>query len=135
MKAFVTGVSTVDARDVAAAMIKAVQHGRNTEKYIVAGRMAKFADIFKILEQVSGVKAPTRQLPNWLVLVLARVDTLIANTQKKTPTLPLDGVRTMLELKSLSSNKAQVDLGITFRPLEQTLQDTVQWYKEKGYTQ
>ncbi len=127
------GTSTVDARDVASAMIKAVQLGQNGAKYIVAGRLVKFAEMFPILEQISKVKAPTLQMPNWLVLTLAKVDTFISGLQKKTPTMPFDGIQTMLALHTLSSAKAEQELGVTFRPLEQTLSDTIAWYTENGY--
>ncbi len=127
------GTSTVDARDVATAMMKAVQLGQHGEKYIVAGRLVKFAEMFPVLEQISGVKSPTLQMPNWLVLTLAKVDTFVSGLQKKTPTMPFDGIQTMLALHTLSSAKAERELGITFRPLEQTLRDTLTWYQENGY--
>jgi dihydroflavonol-4-reductase len=127
------GSSTVDARDVATAMLKAVQHGQHGEKYIVAGRLVKFAELFGLLEQVSGVKTPTMQMPNWLVLTLARADTFISGVQQKTPTMPFDGIQTLLAMHTLSSAKAARELGVTFRPLEQTLRDTVEWYKDNGF--
>jgi dihydroflavonol-4-reductase len=126
-------ISTVDARDVANAMIKAVQHGKHAEKYIVAGRMMTFAELFKGLEQVSGIQSPSRTLPNWLVLNLARVDTFVSGIRKTTPTMPLDGIKTLLTPHSLSSAKAERELGVRFRPLEETLRDTVRWYRENGY--
>ncbi len=127
------GTSTVDARDVATAMIKAVEHGRNGEKYIVAGRLVRFTELFALLEQISGIKAPTTKIPNWLGLTLARVDTFVSGLQNKSPTMPFEGLQTMLALHNLSSAKAERELGVTFRPLEQTLRDTLAWYKENGY--
>jgi dihydroflavonol-4-reductase len=127
------GTSTVDARDVANAMIKAVKHGRQGEKYIVAGQFVEFAKLFKLLEQISGVKAPTLQMPNWFILTLARVDTYVSGLQQKTPTMPLDGIQVLLALHSLSSKKAITELGVTFRPFEETLSDTINWYKDNGY--
>jgi len=127
------GTSTVDARDVADAMIAAVEHGKHAEKYLVAGRMTLFAELFSILEQLTGVKAPTRTFPNGLVLALARLDTFVSGLTRKTPTLPLDGIKTLLALHSLSSAKAERELGVRFRPLEHTLRDTVAWYRENGY--
>ena len=129
------GNSTVDARDVAHAMLSAAQYGKHAEKYIVGGRMTPFSELFKQLERVSGVKAPTRTLPNWLILNLARVDTFISGIRKTTPTLPLDGIKTLLDHHTLSSAKAERELGVRFRPLEQTLRDTVEWYRANGYLQ
>ena len=127
------GTSTVDARDVATAMVKAVTDGQNGEKYIVAGRLVRFAELFAVLEKISKVKAPSTKLPSWLALMVAQVDTFVSGLQKKTPTMPFEGIQTMLALHNLSSAKAERELGITFRPLEQTLHDTLLWYKENGY--
>jgi dihydroflavonol-4-reductase len=127
------GNCTVDARDVAAAMIVAIEKGRSGEKYIVAGRMVKFAELFATLERITGVKAPTRTLPNFAVLALARVDTFVSGLQKKTPTMPFDGITTLLAQHHLSSAKAERELGVMFRPLEETLRDTLAWYGENGY--
>ena len=123
----------VDARDVANAMIKAAEHGKHAEKYLVAGRMTSFAELFKALERVSGVKAPTRTLPNWLILNLARADTFVSKIRKTTPTLPYDGIKTLLAHDTLSSAKAERELGAHFRPLEHTLRDTVEWYRQNGF--
>jgi dihydroflavonol-4-reductase len=127
------GASIADARDVATAMIAAVQKGRHGEKYIVAGRLGMFEQIFAAIEKASGVKAPTFQMPNWLVLGLAWLDTSISSLRKTAPTMPLDGIKTLLSQHEISSKKAEQELGATFRPLTQTIADTVQWYKDHGW--
>ena len=38
-----------------------------------------------------------------------------------------------MEKAVLSSERAERELGATFRPLEETLRDTVVWYRERGY--
>ena len=63
---------------------------------------------------------------------LARVDTFVSGIRKTTPTMPLDGIKTLLARHSLSSAKAERELGVTFCPLEETLRDTVMWYRENG---
>jgi|GEM_PF-4995265 len=47
--------------------------------------------------------------------------------------MPLAGIQTLLEKAKLSSAKAERDLGATFRPLRDTLKDTVLWYESQGY--
>jgi hypothetical protein len=39
------------------------------------------------------------------------------------------GVRTLLEMHATSSAKAVRELGVTFRPLEETLRDEVAWFR------
>jgi dihydroflavonol-4-reductase len=127
------GSSITDPRDVANAMIRAVEHGRNNERYIVAGRYTELEQVFGMLERVSGVKTPKNKLPQWLLETMARVDELRAKLTNTPVKLPLIGIQTLHLKRSVSSAKAERELGATFRPLEQTLRDTVQWYRENGY--
>ena len=127
------GASIADARDVAQTMINAVPRGRSGEKYLVAGRLGLFEQIFAAIEKTSGVATPKNKLPNWLILTLARADTFVSSLRKTVPTMPLEGIKTSLAKQQLSSAKAERELGATFRPLEETLRDTVQWYLENGY--
>ena len=54
---------TVDARDVASAMISAVECGRSGERYIIGGQKTTLATILKTLEDVSGVRGPRLHIP------------------------------------------------------------------------
>ena len=47
--------------------------------------------------------------------------------------MPLEGVKTLLPKHTISSAKAMRELGATFRPIEETLRDTVRWYADNGY--
>jgi dihydroflavonol-4-reductase len=127
------GASIADARDVAKAMIAAVHKGRHGEKYAVAGCLGTFSQIFAAIEAASNIKTPSFVMPNWLVLSMAWLDTNISNLRKTAPTMPLDGIKTLLQQHEISSKKAEQELGATFRPLKETIADTVQWYKEHGY--
>jgi dihydroflavonol-4-reductase len=55
--------SVVDARDVAACEIAAAERGGRGQRYLAAGRHMTMAELFALLEKVSGVPAPTRRIP------------------------------------------------------------------------
>ena len=57
------GLSFVDARDVAAAFINALEKGRHQEKYLLGAANMKFEDFFGRLERLSGVSAPMIRVP------------------------------------------------------------------------
>ncbi len=65
------GLSTVDARDVAQAMLAAVDKGKSGERYIVGGNYILMPDILKSLERTSGVPAPRLHIPYALILAYA----------------------------------------------------------------
>ena len=127
------GSSIADPRDVAQAMINAITLGRNGERYIVAGRYASLSDVFDLLERISGVTSPKRMIPQWLLENLARLDELRAQVTRTPVQLPLVGIQTLHLKRSMTSAKAERELGAKFRPLEETLRDTVNWYVQHGY--
>jgi dihydroflavonol-4-reductase len=127
------GAALADARDVAAAMVTAASIGSRGERYIVTGQLATMKDIALGLEAISGVKAPRLMLPSRLALAIAWwLETWAGWTGGVNP-MPPAGIQTLLEKANLSSAKAERELGATFRPLRETLKDTVTWYREQNY--
>ena len=127
------GSSIADPRDVAQAMIHAIERGRHNERYIVGGRYASLGEVFDLLERVSGVPSPKNTIPQWLLENLARLDELRARLTRTPVQLPLIGIQTLHLKRSVDSGKAERELGARFRPLEESLRDTVRWYAEHGY--
>jgi dihydroflavonol-4-reductase len=123
------GASLVDARDVASVMISAAEKGKRGDRYLAAGRLVSMTDIAREVEQASGVKAPSMMMPSWLALLIANLSEKWSSlTGSKNP-MPPAGIRTLMEKTQLSSAKAEQELGATFRPLGETIKDTVAWYQ------
>jgi dihydroflavonol-4-reductase len=127
------GAALADVRDVAAAMVTAAERGGRGERYIVTGPLVTMKDIALGLEAIAGAKAPKLELSDWLALSLAWTMESWTGLVGGTNPMPLIGVQTLLERVNLSSAKAERELGATFRPLKDTLNDTVSWYKTQGY--
>lgn len=123
----------VDARDVAQAMLQAVEQGRNGERFIVGGISMKVSEIIKVLEQVSGVPAPRIRLSFPVATAIARVAETVARFTNQPPALTQNVVAVLRENFAASSAKAEQELGICFRPTEETLRDTAAWYRANGY--
>lgn len=124
------GSSLVDARDVAAAMIAAVGAAGHGSRYIVGGNYYSLKEVMQCLERVSGVPAPKRRMPQVVVMSYAWLMELIGRLTGREVLVTREGVRTMLAKLAVSSAKAEEELGATFRPLEETLRDVVNWYRE-----
>jgi dihydroflavonol-4-reductase len=127
------GASVVDARDVAHAMIQAVQYGRPGDRYVVGGSMVSLAEIARTLETVTGQPAPRLNIPYHIAVAVAWVSQTSASLTGRNSLLTVSGVRTMRDgLKHrLSSAKAERELGVSFRPLAETLRDEVNWFRER----
>lgn len=123
----------VDVRDVAQAMLNAIEKGRSGERYIVAGHYSSIADLLNVLEKITGISAPQRRIPYAIGMVIAQLSEIQSKVTGRTVLLSRARVQSLHQKFQWSSEKALKELGITFRPLEETLSDEVDWYRKHGY--
>ncbi|WP_018905331.1 SDR family oxidoreductase [Variovorax paradoxus] len=128
--------SVVDARDVARAQISAAEHGQRGERYLAAGRHMTMQELVPLVGKIAGIKTPTRHLPFPLLYLLAAVQELYARTTGKPILLSLATVRLMRKEAGRSHfnhTKSEQKLQLKFRPVEQTVADTLAWYRGNGW--
>lgn len=128
--------SVVDARDVAEAMFAAALQGRRGERYIAAGRHITMADLARTLQQVSDVAAPKRTVPRPFLYALALANESWTRISGRPTLISLAAVKFMDQQRDrthFDSSRTEQELGIRFRPLEETLRDTIAWYRENGW--
>jgi dihydroflavonol-4-reductase len=123
-----TGIEVVDVRDVAQVMIKAALTTTASDRFIASGHFVSIAELCAVLEQVTGIPAPKRQLPVKLVLAIAWFSERWAAFRKEPALLTVNSVRSLTGRKRVSVAKAERELGVTFQPLAITMSDAVQWY-------
>jgi len=125
------GMTAVDVRDVAAAMVTAWERAPAGARYLVAGRFASLAEILGLLEKVTDLPGPRRRLPYALVWVFAAVSELWGRLTGGTVLVSRAAIRMLRAEIKLSSARAERELGVTFRPLEATMRDAVEWYRSE----
>lgn len=124
------GGAPVDVRDVASAMIAAVERGRSGERYIVGGdRFVSFAELITLLSQISGVSGPRVRLSYPLTLAVAYLFEAISRLTGRPNLLTVNAVKTMRTPRLTRSTKAMRELGATFRPFAETLRDEIAWFQ------
>ncbi len=127
--------SFVDARDVAFALVAAAESGRRGEHYLAAGHHIAMSDLVKIYEKVTRVPAPKRAIPVGLLWLVACLQEGVARVTGRPALLSLATVRTMLreaERTRFDPTKSRTELGLTFRPVEETVRDEMNWFAEHG---
>jgi dihydroflavonol-4-reductase len=128
--------AVTDARDVAEAMIAAERNGRRGERYIAAGPEISMKALFAKLERVSGVRSPTFQVPMPLLYALAGLNELRARVSGKQALINMETARFVASERYRTSydlSKTTRELGVAFRPVEETLRDVIAWYREHGW--
>ncbi|WP_237152254.1 SDR family oxidoreductase [Oryzibacter oryziterrae] len=127
--------SVVDARDVARAMILAHEKGRRGERYLAAGRHMTMADLLPLIGEATGVVAPRRQIPLWLLHVVAAGYEALARVTGRPVLLSRAMARTVAREDDRSRYdhaKSEAELGLRFRPVAETLRDEVAWFRANG---
>lgn len=128
--------SVVDARDVAETQWAVLERGRRGERYLSAGRNLTMASLFPVLERVSGVKAPTRRIPMPMLYLIGGGAELWARLTRQPVLVSLAVVRLIAQENGRTTfdhTKRERELGLSFRPVEETLRDSVAWYRANGW--
>ncbi|QZP32834.1 SDR family oxidoreductase [Pseudomonas sp. DR48] len=128
--------SVVDARDVAEHQLAAITRGRSGERYLAAGNHMNMKSIFQALASVSGVKAPERKIPLFMLRIIALIYEGYYRVTKKPVLISTSTVKLMEQEQGrthFSHNKSLKELECKFRPVAETLTDTLDWYRKNNY--
>jgi len=129
-----TGLNLVHVDDVAQGHLLAFERGVMGERYILGGRNMTLQEILIEVARISGQKPPRVRLPHNLVLPVAYISEAWAwLTNGPEPRATVDGVRLSRKYMYFSSEKARRELGYSPRPVEEALQDAVEWFRANGY--
>jgi dihydroflavonol-4-reductase len=129
-----TGLNIVDVEDVALGHIMAAEKGRIGERYILGHANLTLPELFHLLEQVSGVKAPRLRLPYGCAYLSACVSELVAHTiTRKAPFVTLAGVKLARKRMFFDAAKAVRELGFPQTPAIEALSKAVHWFRVHGY--
>jgi dihydroflavonol-4-reductase len=128
------GISIVDARDAAEAMILALEKGKAGARYLVHSQNLTLRAFAERIARVSGVEAPSFGLPR--SPLLARLGAEAADRLKvKLPAIPaLDPVTAEMAQYYwyVDSTRARTELGFSPRDPMDTIADTVDDLKARG---
>ncbi|MBI5525343.1 MAG: NAD-dependent epimerase/dehydratase family protein [Deltaproteobacteria bacterium] len=123
----------VDARDVCMGAIEAETRGRPGEKYLLSGAYLPFRELAKLVEDVTGVRAPRFTTPQWLARVGAPFVSGWSRVVGKRPLYTSDSLEILRTCNPrISHAKASNELGYDPRPLRQTIEDTFRWFEWAG---
>jgi farnesol dehydrogenase len=121
----------VHVEDVARGVVAALEHAPG-ERYILGGENVLQADFYRTFEELSGLRAPRRRMPDGVAKLAGAADKFVARLRKKTPQLTPDLVEVYRHDWAYSSERAKAALGYRFRPLKKGLEGTIAWLRESG---
>jgi len=128
------GLSFVDVRDVAAAMVSAMERGAAGQRYLLGSMNLTFAAFFERLSRASGVQGPALRAPKSLLLAQAGAELIARLSKRMNVENPIDRVSAEMgqHYWYVDAKKATREIGFTPRDPSDTLYDTVADLTERG---
>jgi len=118
--------------DVAQGHALALERGARGQRYFLCGENATLNELFGKLQELTGVKAPTRHIPYAAATALGGLMYLWAELTGHPPQLTHREVGVFREHWAYSSAKAERELGYRVTPLLDGLRKTVEWLRQTG---
>ncbi len=129
-----SGFNAVDVRDAADGLVLTARKGVSGERYILGGSNVSQKELFAILAELTGRKAPKLRIPYVVALATAHVSEFMSDrVTHKEPLAPLGGVRASKGRFFFDHEKAARELGYSpSRSLEDSLREALVWFRENG---
>jgi len=128
------GYDWVDVRDVVQGTISAIENGRKGERYILSGGWTSVQELAAVLGRATGKNTVRPMLPMFVARIGVPFISLYSRLTGKHPLYTYQSLDVLMQgNRRISHEKASRELGYTARPLEETLADSIAWFKEYGY--
>jgi len=125
------GFDWVDVRDVARAIVKAIEKGKGI--YITGGMYLPIFQLARLWCEIVQVKPPEIIFPLPLAIGIISLFFPIVSLIKPDLLLTPEALAALRWKSPISTKKAREELDYRVRPIEETLVDTYRWFKENGY--
>lgn len=133
MPAYVeTGLNLVHVDDVAKGHMLAFEKGRVGERYILGGEDMSLKNVFALVSDVAGVKAPRIQLGQRVLWPVAIASEALARGFGIEPRVTREMLAMSKKKMFFSSDKARRELGYAPRPAREAVADAVAWFRQAG---
>lgn len=127
------GYDYVDVRDLCETAVNCIEKGVNKQNYIVGGNYMDFVYMAEVMAEVLGKKLMRGTLPFftiYLSLPIYYLQSLFSNAPRA---ITFDSIHTIkVQNKNIPSQLAKDQLGHSPRSVEETITDTLKFFKESG---
>lgn len=112
----------VDVRDVSAAALKAMNSDFNGERFVLSAETISYQTAFQWIAEAIGVKVPSRALTPLIRNIAWRLEWLRSKLTGSSLLLTAASAKSTAEEIHYDSTKSKEILGITYRPLKQSIE-------------
>ena len=128
------GFGCLDVRDFAEGVVLAATRGRPGERYLLSGENVTATELVQRSAAIARVRASRFRPPTALLHVGVAGLELFCRLRGKPAPLTRDVLQVLGRYAWYNTLKARTELGWRPRPLQQTLEDTIQWLRHPHST-
>ncbi len=128
------GFDFVDVRDVASAIIQSVDKGKPGQCYLMAGKYITMKEMIELVNRATQKNRNALVLPFAIAYALIPFVLLFSWITGKEPLFTRQSLHYLRNgNRCICSDKAKRELGFSPRDLQETVNDTMHWFKQNGY--
>lgn len=126
------GYDFVDVRDVIAGAMAAETRGVTGRRYLLTGHWVTMPEIAALVGTFPGARPPHFAWPMWLARVGAPFVAGWARMRRQRPLYNSTSLKILRGNSRFVRRNSDTDLGYTARPLQETISDTLTWFRDHG---
>ncbi|HWT22097.1 MAG TPA: NAD-dependent epimerase/dehydratase family protein [Solirubrobacteraceae bacterium] len=126
-------VPVVDVRDVAAAHAAVLSRGRGPRRYMLASGASSLTELIDLMQRVTGRRLARATAPAPLVLGMTAAADVVQRVLPFRLPFNFGGVWVVTHGSPIDASATERDLGVRFRPLEDSIADMLRWLHAAGY--
>jgi nucleoside-diphosphate-sugar epimerase len=128
-----SGFQCVDVRDVAALHAKLLDLPPGPHRYAAAAEMLPWAEIYELLDRITGTRVRRFPVPGWLMRALGSVGDVVKHVYDFNFPLTRDSMEFATQWPGADASRTTRELGLAFRPVTHTYRDTLAWMVRAGH--
>lgn len=129
---FTTGINGfVDVKDVVRAMLLLMENNKFGQRYCLNGALISYKDLFTMMADNFQVKAPYIKVGKFLSEIAWRAFWVLGKIQGKKPLITKETARTSTRRYSYSSAKIIKELDFRFTPIEDSVREICELYRDE----
>lgn len=127
------GVSLLDVRDLGDALARCVVPGLGARRLVLGGHYLSWPELADLCDTLTGVRCRRITLPGRLMTMLATLLDAAKHVHGFRYPLTRDAAELMKTLVPSDDGPALDTLGLTLRPVEESVADTLRWLVTAGH--
>ncbi len=127
------GCSVCDPRDVAEAILNAIDRGISGRHYILGGENMTYLDLWRRIRSALGKKGPLTTMRAPAKLIAGAFGDLISKFMRNEMEINSAAIAMSSQFQWYTSQRAIAELGYQLRPANESIQDAVQWLSQNNF--